>query len=108
MLEDALERAKNKLIQEIDEHEKTVKEKVKTGRQLASNANLDETLSQESEVLKADIESDLKAMKKIKEIPLVPMGVLAPGSAHARPSAQPPIDTSGTFSAHMSGGGEIV
>ena len=44
-----------------------MKEKVKIGRQLASNANLDETLSQESEVLKADIESDLKAMKKIKE-----------------------------------------
>ena len=34
--------------------------------------------------------------------------VLAPGSAHARPSARPPIDTSGNFSAHMSGGGEIV
>ena len=29
----------------------------------------------------------------------------APGSAHARPSARPPIDTSGNFSAHMSGGG---
>ena len=28
-----------------------------------------------------------------------PMGLLAPGSAHARPSAQPPIDTSGNFSA---------
>ena len=25
---------------------------------------------------------------------LAPMGVLTPGSAHARPSAQPPIDTS--------------
>ena len=42
-----------------------------------------------------------------KENPLVPMGVLAPGSAHARPSAQPPIDTSGNFSAHMSGGGKL-
>ena len=30
------------------------------------------------------------------------MGVLAPGSAHARPSARPPIDTSGNFPAHMS------
>jgi hypothetical protein len=30
------------------------------------------------------------------------MGVLAPGSAHARPSAQPPIDVSGNFPAHMS------
>ena len=37
------------------------------------------------------------------------MGVLAPGSAHARPSARPPIDTSRNFSAHMSwGGGKIV
>ena len=35
---------------------------------------------------------------------LVPMGVLAPGFAHAWPSAQPLIDTSGIFLAHMSGG----
>ena len=27
------------------------------------------------------------------------MGVLAPGSAYARPSARPPIDTSGNFPA---------
>ena len=30
------------------------------------------------------------------------MVVLAPGSVHARPSAQPPIDTSGNLSLHMS------
>ena len=30
------------------------------------------------------------------------MGVLDPGSAHARPSAQPPIDTSGNLSVHVS------
>ena len=30
------------------------------------------------------------------------MGALAPGSAHARPSARPPIDMSGNFPAHMS------
>ena len=42
-----------------------------------------------------------------KEFPLAPMGVLAPGSAHARPSARPPIDTSGNFSAHMSEGGKL-
>ena len=35
------------------------------------------------------------------KFPLVPMEVLAPGSAHARPSAQPP-DTSRNFPAHMS------
>ena len=34
-------------------------------------------------------------MARVK-IPLVLMGVLAPGSAYARPSAWPPIDTSGT------------
>ena len=36
------------------------------------------------------------------EFPLTPMGVLAPGSAHARPSTQPPIDMSGNFPAHVS------
>ena len=35
--------------------------------------------------------------EKVSRIPLAPMGVLAPGSAHARPSAQPPMDTSGYF-----------
>ena len=42
-----------------------------------------------------------KAKKRLK-IPLTPMGVLAPGSAHARLSAQPPIDTIGNFSAYLS------
>ena len=37
-----------------------------------------------------------------EKFPLPPMGVLAPGSAHARPSAQPPIDVSGIFPAHLS------
>ena len=36
------------------------------------------------------------------KIPLTPMGVLAPGSAHVRPSAQPPIDMSENFPAHVS------
>ena len=35
---------------------------------------------------------------------LAPMGVLAPRSVHARPSAQPPIDASGNFLARMSAG----
>ena len=35
------------------------------------------------------------------------MGVLAPGSAHARASAQPPINVSGNFPVHMSGGGGL-
>ena len=30
------------------------------------------------------------------------MGVLAPGSAHARPSAQPPTETSGNVLPHVS------
>jgi hypothetical protein len=37
--------------------------------------------------------STIKALAK-DNIPLAPMGVLATGSAHTRPSAQPPIDTS--------------
>jgi hypothetical protein len=39
--------------------------------------------------------------KKKHSFPLVPMGVLAPESAHKRPSAQP-INPSGNFPAHMS------
>ena len=39
---------------------------------------------------------------KTNKILLTPMGVLAPGSAHARPSAQPPITMSGNFPAHVS------
>ena len=46
--------------------------------------------------------SKIKKTVKLKVIPLAPMGVLAPGSAHARPSARPPIDTSGNFQAHVS------
>ena len=53
-------------------------------------------------------EKDSLVSEKGVQYPLAPMGVLAPGSAHARPSARPPIDTSGNFSAHMSGGGETV
>ena len=36
------------------------------------------------------------------KFPLAPMGVLAPVSAHAGLSAQPPIGTSGNFSARVS------
>ena len=38
---------------------------------------------------------------------LAPMVALAPGSTYARPSAQPPIDTSGNLSAQVSEGGGI-
>ena len=44
----------------------------------------------------------LKPVKTVEKFPLTPMGVLAPGSAHARPSAQAPIDMSGNFPAHVS------
>ena len=40
--------------------------------------------------------------KNSMNIPLVPMGVLAPVSAHMGPSAQPPIGTSGNYQARMS------
>ena len=41
-------------------------------------------------------------LQEVYRFPLAPMGVLAPGSAHARPSTQPPIDMSGNCQAHMS------
>ena len=64
-------RTKNKLIQEVDEHERTVKEKDEIERQLASRKKMNENLRQEGEALKADIsalESDLKAITKINKI----------------------------------------
>ena len=57
-----------------------------------------EKLLEETEVLK----ENLYQVQKEYQFPLVPMGVLVPGSAHTRPSAQPPIDTSGNFPPHMS------
>ena len=44
----------------------------------------------------------------LNAIPLAPMGALAPGSAHARPSVQAPIDTSIHFSVQLSGGGGLA
>ena len=43
-----------------------------------------------------------KRSPKKGRIPLAPMGVLAPVSAHAGPSTQPPIVTSGFFPPHVS------
>ena len=40
--------------------------------------------------------------RNFKIIPITSMGVLASGSAHTRPSTQPPIDVSGNFPAHVS------
>ena len=51
------------------------------------------------------IYADLVYLMIYMPIPLAPKGVLAHGSVHAWPSARPPIDTSGIFSAHMSEGG---
>ena len=48
------------------------------------------------------IEDKLSVQFLLYNFPLTPMGVLAPRSAHARPSAQPPIDMSGNFPAHVS------
>ena len=48
-------------------------------------------------VIEYDIEMFQIQPLNFPKFPLVPMGVLAPGSAHARPSAQPPIDTSRNF-----------
>ena len=44
----------------------------------------------------------LELASPVEIFPLAPMGVLAPVSAHAGPSAQPPIGTSGNFPARIS------
>jgi hypothetical protein len=43
-----------------------------------------------------------KGVRTNAKFPLAPMGVLSTGSAHARPSTLPLIDTSGNFSARVS------
>ena len=48
------------------------------------------------------IGAPLILQKTSTKIPLAPMGVLAPVSAHAGSSAQTPIDTSGNFPARVS------
>ena len=52
------------------------------------------------------LEQNTSNADRTNKFPLAPMGALAPGSAHARPSAQVPIDTSGIFLAQVSGGGQ--
>ena len=44
----------------------------------------------------------MRKYERVSKFPLAPMGVLAPVSAHAGTSAQPPIGTSGNFPARMS------
>ena len=46
LLENAMERAKNERIKEVDEHERTGKEKDEIGRQLTSRKKLNENLRQ--------------------------------------------------------------
>ena len=48
------------------------------------------------------LENSFLSKGYILKFPLAPMGVLAPVSAHAGPSAQSPIGTSGNFPARMS------
>ena len=43
-----------------------------------------------------------KGFNDLGKIPLAPMGLLTPGSAHAWPSARPPINTIRIFPAHLS------
>ena len=50
------------------------------------------------------VEFQCREEKQSLKFSLAPMGVHAPGSAHVRPSARPPINTSRNFPSHMSGG----
>ena len=47
------------------------------------------------------IRAGLNRVIEYVTFPLMPMGVLTPGSAHARPSAQLPIEVSITFSGRV-------
>ena len=69
----------------VDDLEKECKEKLSAMRE--SNARASKSLENQHK-------------KQKEEFPLTPMGVLAPGSAQARPSAQPPIERSRNFLAH--------
>ena len=50
---------------------------------------------------KLETRISLPTFPQFGQFPLMPMGVLAPMSAHAGPSAQPLIDVSGNFPAHV-------
>ena len=47
------------------------------------------------------IQNSHHAVYQFDLFPLTPMEVLAPGSAHERPSALPPINMSGDFPVHL-------
>ena len=48
-----------------------------------------------------DVGGKVSKRGRKKKFPLAPMGVLAPGSAHARPSAQPPSTLAEIFGARV-------
>ena len=77
------------------------RENPKLGRRLDKFLVSEDLNIKESEILHIS-DNHYKTNLNMKKFPLTPMGVLAPGSAHARPSAQPPIDVSGNFPARMS------
>ena len=64
--------------------------------------DLAELRSKQFAIILAKLDEMDTDLKKIGKFPLVPMGVLAPGSVYVRPSARSPIDTSGNFLAHIS------
>jgi hypothetical protein len=79
-----------------------------TGKHLTILENTWETWKKMTNVEKCwkTLKNTENTSKNTWQFPLAPMGVLAPGSAHAKPSAQLPIDTSRNFSAHVSGMGD--
>ena len=99
----ALEEKSNKSheedIKELMNRQETLDEIIKANSEAFKRIDV-EILNMKNDKAAADLSEkyDKEAENKDK-FPLAPMGVLATGSAHARPSAQPPIDTSGNFSA---------
>ena len=72
-------------------------------RGFKSAQRLEKKLMTKSSWYKKDGNSKETGTDQVREeFPLAPMGVRAPGSVHAGPSAQPPIYTSRNYPAHMS------
>ena len=93
---------KASLIPDPNDRARSVNFHERTGNVLPVENNLLQYYVTDTEQFVAENKMVINKKKTKIKFPLTPMGVLAPGSAHARPSAQPPIDMSGNFPAHVS------
>ena len=86
----------------MDLFNKSVDDTVELANITKQNETLVNMVTKDSSLGEEDEASVETVDTVVPEFPLAPMGVLAPVSAHAGPSAQPPIGTSGNFLPHLS------